>query len=351
MDHFEDFLRMEINVNQAIQYQFYQYERLLGALSTFFGPTFLYLYAIPILSALNTKLYKKLMISLLASDFLNALLKWILNEDRPYWFIQEAKGYTDLTRPILYQTDRTCETSGGSPSGHMMLSSCFMFVLHDEINELIDNNVSQSYRIQLRILNRFIVIATLTLVAISRMFFSAHFLHQCILGCVIGIIVSKLASAEIYTDNILKFRKRDWLKIAIAMTISVVTIYWGHKVISGNPMKTVHLAFKHCSNPLFPSPETTVVFSALRCIALTCGLMLNAPLDTRALQLNFKRSILVTPVLIAIQSYVISNTPKTYKIIVFYSYTFVTYAFFQFLYIFIISKYCVRKDPKKDKEN
>ncbi|XP_070502922.1 uncharacterized protein [Chironomus tepperi] len=337
--------------NMVRNKNFYKYERLLGALSTFFGPTFLYLYAIPILSAINIKLYKKLMIALLASDFINALLKWILNEDRPYWFVHEASGYTDLTRPILYQTERTCETSGGSPSGHMMLSSCFMFVLYDEINAQIDSNVSQAYRIQLRILNRFIVIGTLTLVAISRMYFSAHFLHQCILGCVIGILVSKLASSDVYTDNILKYRKRDWLMITVAMTIAVVTIYWGHKVISGNPMKTVHLAFKHCSNPLFPSPETTVVFSALRCIAITCGLMLSAPLEKRSIKLNFKRSILMTPVLIALQSYAISYTPKTYKIIIFYSYTFVTYALFQFLYLYLISKYCVKKDPKKDKEN
>lgn len=265
----------------SINFRFFAYERLLGALSTFFGPTFLYLYAIPILSAVNTKLYQRLLISCMTSDFINLILKWILNEDRPYWWVQETNAYTSLTRPVLYQTNRTCETSGGSPSGHMTLAACFLYIIYEEINSTIEKNVSETNKLKLRILNRFIVITILTLVAISRMYLSAHFLHQCILGCVLGIIVAKLMSTERFEEIIAKYRKRDWLTIGMCMTVSVATIYWAHKLLSGNPMKTVHLAFKHCLNPLFPSPETTVVFSAIRCIGMTCGFLLNAPLEKR----------------------------------------------------------------------
>lgn len=250
-------------------------------MSTLFGPTFLYTYLIPLFAVFNTRIYQRLLISCITSDFTCLILKWILNEARPFWWVQETTSYTSLTRPILYQTDRTCETSGGSPSGHMMISSCFLFIIYEELNSVIDSKVSSTHNIMLRILNRFCVIVLLTLIATSRMYFSAHFLHQCILGCVLGIIMTKLMSVERFEGIISKYKKWDWTKLGLCMTTMVLTIYWAHKLLSGNPMKTVHLAFQYCLNPLFPSPDTTVVFSSIRCIAMTFGIMLNAPIEKR----------------------------------------------------------------------
>lgn len=204
-------------------------------------------------------------------------MKWILDEDRPYWWVHETKAYTSLTRPTLYQTERTCETSAGSPSGHLMLAACFLHVMYDEINSQIDRSQSQ-HKIKLKLLNRLALIVTLTLTAVSRMYFAAHFLHQCILGCAIGIFVSIVMTRGDLFEKITKFEKRSWMSVVISMILSVLMIYWAHKLFSGNPMKSVQLAFKHCNDPLWPKPETTVVFSAIRCIAVTCGILLNAPI-------------------------------------------------------------------------
>lgn len=74
-------------------------------------------------------------------------------------------------------------------------------------------------------------------------------------------------------------------------------------------------------------------------------------------QLDTRFSWIVTAVLMIAQSYVISSTPKTYKIIVFYSYTFIMYALFQSLFMFLIPKLCnedivVERETKvKFKEN
>lgn len=262
-------------------FRFYSYEVFFGYLSTFFGSTCMYLYLIPIMSALHTKLYHKILISCIANDFLNLMLKWILSEDRPYWWIHESTAYTSLTRPTLYQTERTCETSPGSPSGHMMMAGCFMYLVYDEINLQIDKNVAFGKSIIWKIINRTFLLLILTATAISRMYFSNHFLHQCILGCMTGMVVAIVMTKGNISAIILKFERQMWISTVLSMIISVFAIFWTHKLISGNPMASVHLAFKYCQDPLYPKPETTVVFTALRSIALACGILLNAPLYKR----------------------------------------------------------------------
>lgn len=106
---------------------------------------------------------------------------------------------------------------------------------------------------------------------------------------------------------------------------------------------------------MFPKPETTVIFSAIRSIAKIFGLMLSAPLVEIAppsLKLNKTKSIIVAFLLMFIQWQLIQNTPKMYKLIIFYSYTFVVYTVFQYLFLSIIPKFCAQeKIIEKPKEN
>lgn len=191
-------------------------------------------------------MYHRVLLSCVTCDFLNLILKWIISEDRPYWWVHETNSYTSITRPTLYQTERTCETSPGSPSGHLMMASCFMHLIYDEINRQIEKRTENS--IKFKIFNRLFFITVLTLTAISRMYFAAHFLHQCLFGSILGIIISTLMSrGEIYED-IAKFKKSKWIKVVIGMSIITTIIFWLHKLISGNPMASVQLAFKDISN-------------------------------------------------------------------------------------------------------
>jgi glucose-6-phosphatase len=275
---FLHFLSLNFTISTKFSKHFFscfKFEEILGHFSTFFGSSFLYLYIIPLITIYSTKLYHRTLIACVASDFINLIMKWILDEDRPYWWIHESKAYTSLTRPTLYQTERTCETSAGSPSGHLMLAACFLHVIYDEINSRIRGNA------KLKILNKVALLSLLFVTAVSRMYFAAHFLHQCILGGVIGILVSTLMTRRGFSERFARFEKRTWVTIIVWMVISVISIYWAHKFISGNPMKSVQLAFQHCKDPLYPKPETTVVFSAIRCVAMSCGLLLNAPIKRR----------------------------------------------------------------------
>lgn len=160
-----------------------------------------------------------------------------------------------------------------------MMAGCFMHLVYDEINNQIKRRANKD--LKLLVLNRMVFTSVLSLTAISRMYFAAHFLHQCILGCGLGIFVSVVITSGKFDEKLSKFEKLTWFKVALVMTLTTTTIYWLHKLISGNPMESVQLAFKYCTDPLYPKPETTVVFSAIRSVAFITGISLNAPLKKR----------------------------------------------------------------------
>lgn len=57
-------------------FRFSKHEEALGIVSTLFGSTFIYVFVIPLLAAVNTKLYHKALISCVISDYINFVLKW-----------------------------------------------------------------------------------------------------------------------------------------------------------------------------------------------------------------------------------------------------------------------------------
>lgn len=58
------------------------------------------------------------------AEWSNTLFKWLLMEDRPFWWVQEEDG-----RPFLKQTRLTCETGPGSPSGHCTGATVMCYVI------------------------------------------------------------------------------------------------------------------------------------------------------------------------------------------------------------------------------
>lgn len=162
--------------------------------------------------------------------------------DRPFWWVHETKVYSALNRPTLYQTERTCETSPGSPSGHMMIGAGFLFISLITVEKLIVRNFrSNGIRRILRYLARIAFAAFLIVLALSRMYFSTHFLHQCILGAVFGICITEAVVFTKLTDKIQLMQKSSWFKCALLMSAGVGASYWIVKAIYGNPMESVHL--------------------------------------------------------------------------------------------------------------
>lgn len=179
----------------------------------------------------------------LFAQFSQVFLFRLLNEDRPYWWVHETKVYTTLTRPKIYQNERTCETSPGSPSGHMMIASSFLFVMLIAVEKLIVQRTIKSpqRRKPLRYLARTVFTLILITTAISRMYFATHFLHQCIFGAVLGISISETLSFTKFADKVKLMEKGRWFSVGCFMAATVTSLFWLHKLLTGNPMSSVHM--------------------------------------------------------------------------------------------------------------
>jgi hypothetical protein len=129
-------------------------------------------------------------------------------------------------------------------------------------------------------------------------------------------------------------------------SVQLVCIWFHSQVVFHNSLP--FQAFKYCTDPLFPKPETTVMFSAIKSIAKVVGILFAAPLlRTRIPDKEMKLcySIPAAALLTFINWQSILYTPKTYKILIFYAYTFAINAIFQYLFL-IIPRLCAGKVEK-----
>ena len=99
---------------------------------------------------------------------------------------RKIKGKIELVAiPDLHQTEITCETGPGSPSGHLMENYAMFYVLADFLTT--QGRVFATPPIAKRLVwTAFVTL--LILLFLSRTYCSAHFPDQCILGMIFGKI-------------------------------------------------------------------------------------------------------------------------------------------------------------------
>lgn len=216
------------------------------------------MYIVPLIIALSVRSYINVMTAAICSQLANCVLKWLVKclwtdristnfsciirhrliaEDRPYWWVMESSAYTISTRPNLRQTYMTCETSPGSPSGHSMLFATILFVAMQDALQSMPWYRSASNTVKYCTWNIFI--SLLTLVAISRMYFACHFLHQCLLGVVVGISVGHFVRQPHVQRQLIDMRMLDALVIGIVLMLFMVAIYFGQMLLQIDPQWSV----------------------------------------------------------------------------------------------------------------
>nr|CAD7408792.1 unnamed protein product [Timema cristinae] len=151
-------------------------------------PLYAFLFLVPIAAGLHTSFGTDILVATVVAEWSNTLLKWLLMEDRPFWWVRETDVYGkgDLARfPKLRQTPLTCETGPGSPSGHVMgygaVAYCLVVWF---IKMFVKNNKKLSARTKSRVIVSVWILyaVTIVLVALSRLYVATHFPHQCLLG-------------------------------------------------------------------------------------------------------------------------------------------------------------------------
>ncbi|XP_055596075.1 glucose-6-phosphatase 3 isoform X2 [Uranotaenia lowii] len=309
---------------------FSRYEDFLTIVTKAFDPKVLSLTVIPLVAAFSTRLYSRLLLSVLLTEYLNTILKWILAEDRPFWWVRETKEFSSLNRPKLYQNELTCEPSPGNPSGHLMTSTTFLYVI---FSVLEDAGLQHGKAVV--IVLRACYYLALCLISISRMYFGCHFLHQCIFGILFGVLFTKFTMSLSFEKYLSKLSRKRRLAYVFLTCLLLLGVYWGQKLFGVDPQWSVKMAFKWCEDPFFLDPSTTLVFSIIRLSGALFAFAIVGPV-LRTTSLNWKRSVPLTLAMMAAKWIAVGYTPRYYGVVLYYLYTFFVHMIFVYGYMRIV---------------
>lgn len=147
-----------------------------------------------------------------------------------------------MTRPDLRQTHLTCETSAGNPSGHVMFAATIFYVGTSNILHSMSWYRKSGSIVRYCIWNIFL--AFLAMITVSRLYFACHFLHQCLLGAALGILIGHLLNES----KISRKLNRMGLVSAAAtysMILSLaVAIYGSHYIMQKDPQWSIRKVWK-----------------------------------------------------------------------------------------------------------
>uniref|UniRef100_A0A182QTR7 glucose-6-phosphatase n=1 Tax=Anopheles farauti TaxID=69004 RepID=A0A182QTR7_9DIPT len=292
-----------------------------------FDPKILFLTVIPVVAGLSTTLYSKLLLSVLLTEYANTIVKWILAEDRPFWWLNETKEFSSLNRPKIYQNELTCEPSPGNPSGHLMTSTTYLFVIFSVLEECLGKYGRLSI-ISLRV----VYYSTLFFISISRMYFGCHFLHQCIFGIVLGIVMSKVCLSHRLEKYISKQSGKRRVGFVVLICLLMLSLYWIQKLLGIDPQWAVKMAFKWCEDPFYLKPTTTLVFSAIRLTGSLLALAVVGPVQ-KSKPLNIMLSIPMVMAMMAMEWVALDHSPRNYGVVVYFLYSFLLYFIFTYGYL------------------
>jgi len=246
--------RHEATFIQAFQSTFSSAGPLLAGVSQIGDPSMAFIFYFPLIFAINKIKGIRFIATFIFSECLNQVLKWVLQGDRPYWWVKE--NGEDI---LLEQTFLTCETGPGLPSGHCQASFVVWYCLLDSL--------AQPRSRHLVFVVVFVPLQILMMA--SRIFIAAHFPHQCISGFLIGALCVQL----IYKNEgyLTHATKRKVLYSAALPAVATAT--FATLVYSGfNPNWSVALARKWCRESTWIYLDTTPFYAMTRYSGSALGL-------------------------------------------------------------------------------
>ncbi|XP_063238749.1 glucose-6-phosphatase 2 [Bacillus rossius redtenbacheri] len=251
-------------------------------------PLSVFLYVVPVVAGLQVSLGADMLVATALAEWLNTLLKWLLMEHRPYWWVRETALYGGPERaPSLRQTPLTCETGPGCPSGHVMGYAAVAYLLASSLSEGVPRSLARGVWA--------LYWGTVLLVALSRLYVATHFPHQCALGALGGLAVAWLLAGRDWHRT----PRRAALLGALGLCLVPVAAYWLQKLLGVDPQWSVRLAFKWCEHPEFLHVNTTPLFSLVRSCGALVGVALCCPLVFRLRQSGGRAVRLIGSLLVA----------------------------------------------------
>ncbi|GFT27384.1 glucose-6-phosphatase [Nephila pilipes] len=262
----ETIYQTDVAIIEVLQSWLLQYEKVFISISNIFDPRYAFLLYSPIVFSMDWFIGRKLMWVVVAVEWMNHLLKWLLHGERPYWWVHEADVYNGKGVPVpnIYQFSLTCETGPGSPSGHSQITAAVWYVIFDSFLEKYHAEVEKDDRIRkICWVAYFFLLAT---IGASRIFIAAHFPHQCLFGMFLGWQVAK----QLKNINQKSFNVLYYCAFTAGMFTSAFIVFEFLEIIGSDPMWTIERAVKWCANPENVHLDTTPLFAMMR----YCGFML-----------------------------------------------------------------------------
>ncbi|XP_064643531.1 glucose-6-phosphatase 2-like [Lineus longissimus] len=267
----------EVQIIQELQTKFKNSSELMLFLTKLGDPRFAFLIYFPLVYFLNKRIGIQVIWIAAVSEWLNAILKWVLYGHRPYWWVHESGLYQDV--PQLQQYRLTCETGPGSPSGHAMVTAAVWYAIIKAFNASTVN-----HRIFWSCLSWLFFILLMLSVMVSRCFIATHFPHQVLLGTVTGLLVSELFSQHFNLGPNLK----TYIISSILLLTSALILHGVLDALVGNTMWSLKSATKWCGKKAWIHLDTTPYFAFTRDSASIFGVGLAQQLTKN--QKEIKRS-------------------------------------------------------------
>ncbi|KRZ27817.1 Pyridoxine-5'-phosphate oxidase [Trichinella pseudospiralis] len=264
------FDEMEAMHKYGVSFELWLQESLQGQAERFLSitkvgdPDLLILYLLPFLSAINRSLFLRFVLATAICDMLNNIMKWMLNGERPYWWIHSSGAYEVV--PPLQQFPLTCETGPGSPSGHAMITaSVWYIIVWGYVTFIVGKSRKRA------ILTKcawFIYLLLLIMVAVSRLYIATHFPHQVMLGSVIGFVIG------VYFTRfpVEMLRMKHCLALAIVLVTTAFLVYVFMILLGVEPDWSVKMAMKWCQNREWVHLNTTPLNALFRDTGAIIGL-------------------------------------------------------------------------------
>jgi len=314
----EELYVWELQLLHLFQQYAADYDRVWVKLTRFGDPAWTLRLYFPLFYTLWPQRSIRFLLAGCISEYANGVLKWVLHGHRPYWYI----GEHDIDNIVhLRQSEYTCETGPGSPSGHAMVTAAVFYVLAfgskgertattgtpvvyaaestTSVWKMMFAAVKTSlyfglwlvFGVSKHVLWIKFYTTLLLLVALSRLYIAAHFPHQVVLGIVCGIAIGRLCVSVDITDLCDQPSRVLWL-IGVLVTVGVGTYVVMVYALNLDPDWTIALARKHCANPDSIHVSTTPIASLVRNIATLFGVWLVLLTRTHLLSPTVTRALL-----------------------------------------------------------
>ena len=261
-----------LGLTSQLQHHLSEYHHHLVMFSHLGDPRYAFLVLFPYAYAIDNMLGLQVVWLASLTEWLNAILKWIARDDRPYWWHDDKCDYSGMN---LRQFSITCESGPGFPSGHVMSTSSLALLLILYVRGALKD--TQMKR-RVTCVGAVLFMLLITLVSLSRVFIATHFPHQVVVGAVVGmataVTVYTVASRgpPTYLLNKKSFLIGGFL-LAVALALFQLL-----SLFELNPMSSVNLALRHCERREWVHVDTTLFFAVVRDIGSLCGVALSAVL-------------------------------------------------------------------------